>query len=285
MLAYLKVYRPLNLLFIGIAQFLASYYLYFDAEFIEIWNRGVGYLLLGTLSIAAFAYWLNDFYDAERDALNGRNRLNVKSLNPLVLIIHLLSFLSLILWSANHLSLLLSMCFAIAILCLWLYNYFLKDFPLIGNVLIALLSFLSVYMVGWLFPEIDKRLLLHFGMLAAMINFCRELVKDAEDEEGDRLTGAKTIAVLWGNTVINRIVYFSILFIISFTIMSLYYQKQYFAAPLLYVYWLYYLLFVIIPLYSIALKIKFISEKQEYSDLSSQFKYILFTGILSILFF
>lgn len=285
MLSYLKIYRPLNLIFIGVAQILAAYFLYFDSTLSLVLEAGVLWLAIGTVTIAAFAYWMNDYYDFERDAINKEGRMNVRSLSKAILLIHLLSFLLIIFLAANHLNSTITICFILSLITLWLYNFLLKDYPLIGNMLIGILSFISVFMVGWLFVEIDKRLLLHYGLLAGLVNFCRELVKDAEDLEGDRATGSKTIAVIWGIETVNKIVYYSILFTISFIVISLYYQKQYYSGALLYVYWSFYLIFVVIPLYQVALDIKFVIQKSDYTKLSRKLKYILYTGILSILFF
>lgn len=285
MLEYLRIYRPLNLLFIGAAQILAAYFLYFDASFGNLYDAGLHWLVLGTAAVAALGYWLNDYFDYKRDQINQRRRFNVRSLPIPLLVVHLLVFLLAVFHSANQLNVLISMTFVASLLVLLLYNWKLKDLAFIGNILIAVLSFLSVFMVGWLFPEIDRKLLLHYAFLAAMLNFCRELIKDAEDMEGDKATGAQTMPVLWGLQTTNRVVYFSILFVVSFVIISLYYQQQYFKGALLYLYWAYYILFVILPLYNIALNVRNVQEKSQYSKMSKEVKYVLFTGILSILFF
>lgn len=285
MLAYFKIYRPLNLLFIGIAQLLVAYFLFFDAQWHDLWSSGILFLVIGTVTIAAFGYWLNDYYDYERDQLNERNRMNVRLFNPLVLIVHLLAFLFVIFYCANRLNLASVIIFISSLAILWIYNLKLKDVVLIGNVLVALLSFVSIYMLAWLYPEIDSRLLLHFAMMAGMLNFCREIIKDAEDIEGDARTGSRTLAVIYGKATSNKMVYYSVLFTISFLVISLYYQKQYFEGALLYLYWSYNLLFVVVPLYKIALDIRYIHTKQEYAEMSNLLKYVIFTGIISLFFF
>jgi 4-hydroxybenzoate polyprenyltransferase len=121
--------------------------------------------------------------------------------------------------------------------------------------------------------------------LAGFLNLCREIVKDAEDMEGDRQKNAKTIPLTFGLKFSNRIVYFILLFTISFVAISLYYQKQYFKAPVNYIYWAYYFLFVIVPLYRLAVRIRFDEDATDYSEHSKVLKYDLYTGILSILFF
>ena len=155
MLAYLKIFRPLNLALIGLAQLLCAYFLYFEADLQLIINEGILWLVAATLSIAAFAYMINDYYDLARDEINKPGKFNVKSLNPYLLIIHLLLVLLVVFMAGNQLGLRFLGTFLLIMLSLWIYNYKLKDIPLLGNVLISALSFMSIYMVYWLFPQMD----------------------------------------------------------------------------------------------------------------------------------
>ena len=282
---YLRIFRPINILFIGCAQILTAYFLYFEADISLLFERKLHYLVIATSSIAAFGYWLNDYYDQYRDSINKPNKRAISRLGWPVVTVHLLLFSALALALGYLMNLLFLYSFAAVLLILWLYNLKLKDVPLLGNIIISGLCFLSIYMVSWIYPEIDIRLLLHFALIAALLTWCRELVKDAEDVKGDSLSGSKTIAVSMGTDFSNKIVYFSILFVISFVAISVYYQSQYFAGTLQYLYWAYYLLFVVIPMYNVAVEIRMMKESQDYRRLSKILKYVIFTGILSILFF
>ena len=111
------------------------------------------------------------------------------------------------------------------------------------------------------------------------------MVKDGEDAIGDRETGAKTVPIVFGFETLNIAAYVLILFTVSFSIISLYYQSMYFTQPLNYVYYGYYALFVLVPLYKIAVDVRYADSKEEYAKLSLWLKYVLFTGILSIVFF
>ncbi len=285
MLEYIRSFRPFNLLFIGLAQVLAAYFLYFEADIQLLLDRKLHFLVLGTLSVAAFAYWVNDLYDRERDFINRPKKKGPASFNSLFVGLNLLLLILLMLNAGWILGFKFLLCFTLVSLVLWLYNYKLKDVAFLGNTIIASLAFLSVYMVRWLFPEIDIRLLLHFSLLAGLLTLCREMVKDAEDELGDRQTGSRTLAVVLGKAFSNRLVYFLVLFIISFVVISVYYQSQYFAGILRFVYWAYYLLFITVPLYKIAIEIRLTREAKDYAKVSSLLKYVLFTGVLSLLFF
>lgn len=285
MISYLRTYRPLNLLLIGTAQILCAYFLFFEGDLTLLYQRGLHFLVAGTLTIAAFGYLLNDYFDVERDAIDKPGKFNLRVLDKRLLLVHLLLIVSVVLYCGNALGGKFLTCFIGCSMALWIYNYKLKDYPLLGNILIAGLSFLSVYIVRWMFPEIDVVLLVHFALLAALLNFCREIVKDAEDVRGDKHSGAKTVPIVLGYTFANRVVYFTVLFIMSFTFISVYYQSQYFAGVFRYLYWSYYLLFVIAPLYYVAMQIKGLRSKEDYRTISKLLKYVVYTGILSILFY
>jgi len=285
MLNYLKAYRPLNILFIALAQWLASYYLDFSASRESIKLGGVYYLILGTAACAAFGYWTNDYFDVIRDRINKPGKNWVGRLNKYAIWSHLLLFISIALYCGNALGVWFVGLFIITLITLVVYNIWLKDIAGIGNVLIGALSFISIYCIQFLFKEVDKLLLLHFATLAGMLNFSREIVKDAEDLKGDSESGANTLPIVFGIRNANLVVYVILLFTISFMVVSLINQNQYLAKPINYLYFMYYAFFVILPLYYVAVEVRYAKEKSKYAYISKVLKYVMFTGILSILFF
>ena len=282
---YFALYRPLNLFFIALAQLLCAYYLDPYATFDSLIAKGILWLILGTLACSSFGYWVNDFLDKERDAINKVKTFGISNLSTFVVYIHLFILVVLAVFSGLMLSPLFLYINIITLFSLSLYSLILKNVAFLGNILIAFLSFVSIFMLLFLFPEIDYALLFHFATLAGVLTLCRELVKDGEDAEGDRLTGAKTVPVLLGTNTLNISVYVLLIFIISFSVISLYHQSIYFPAALRYVYYLYYLLFILAPLYSIAVDVRYAEHKHQYTKLSVKLKYVLATGILSLLFF
>ncbi|MBT8326080.1 MAG: UbiA family prenyltransferase [Bacteroidia bacterium] len=285
MLNYLKIYRPINILFIALAQWLSAYFLNFEASYVSIYDGGLYWLILGTAACAAFGYWINDFLDIDRDEINKSHFKAIKSLNPNLVYVHLLAFVSIATYCGNVLGTWFILLFAITIALLFLYSKWLKNIAGLGNLLIAALSFVSVYAVSVLFPEVDRLLMLHFAMLAGFLTLCRELVKDAEDVKGDSETNAKTLPIVLGLVNTNNLIYILLLFIISFLVISLYYQSRFLTSAMQFAYYGYYFLFVIVPLYKVAIDVRSAQSKQEYAFLSKILKYTLFTGVLSILFF
>lgn len=285
MKGYLHIYRPLNVLFIALAQVLCAYFLDASAQFYSITTGGVFWLVTGTAACAAFGYWINDMYDGTRDFVNHGKSSFLHQLNPLFVYTHLLLFVLVALYAGNELGLWFVGLFVATMLVLFSYSRWLKNIALVGNSSIAMVCFYSIFSVYVLFKTIDFLLILHFALLAAGVTLCREIVKDAEDMEGDRQTGAKTLPIIWGLNTTNLIVYAIILTIIPVAIVTLYAQKSYFSGALVYLYYTYSAIFILIPLFKVAVDVRYAKEKEEYTRLSLWLKYVFFTGILSLLFF
>ena len=282
---YLSIYRPINMAFIAIAQWLCAYFLDSTAQYAGIVYGGIYWLMCGTAACAAFGYWVNDLFDRRRDFINGGTLSFIHRMDIKLVYIHLLIFILIALWCGNSLGAWFVGLFMITILFLFLYSKWLKNIALVGNMVIALLTFYSILSVYVLFSDIELLLIIYFALLAAGITLCREIIKDAEDIEGDRATGAKTLPIVSGLNTSNIAVYCIILFLISVAFITLYSQQSYFRGILIYVYYVYCTLFVVLPLFKVAIDVRYASDKQEYTRLSAVLKYVFFTGILSILFF
>ncbi|MDZ7687296.1 MAG: geranylgeranylglycerol-phosphate geranylgeranyltransferase [Halobacteriales archaeon] len=76
------------------------------------------------------------------------------------------------------------------------YSSHLKRTPLVGNVAVAYLTG-SAFLFGGAAVEGVEFTLVLFA-LAALANLGREIVKDVEDMEGDAKEGARTLPVVWG---------------------------------------------------------------------------------------
>ena len=156
MLNYIRIYRPVNILFIALAQWLNAYYLDFSASLTSISSGGIYWLMLGTAACAAFGYWINDYLDTQRDSINKPNRLFINRFPKIAVYLHFLVFILVALLSGNKLSLYFLLVFTIVILCLFIYSRVLKDIAGLGNLVIAALSFYSIYLVSLLFVEVDN---------------------------------------------------------------------------------------------------------------------------------
>lgn len=104
----------------------------------------------------------------------------------------------------------------IPLMLLSLYARYFKATPLAGNVLVSLLVAYSLLFGSLAAP--DRKKLLVPVVLAVLLNFCREIIKDLQDAEGDRAAGLFTSASLPENALKGiiygcSIVYLSLLFV------------------------------------------------------------------------
>ena len=83
---------------------------------------------------------------------------------------------------------------------LWMYSTQLKKKLLVGNILIALLSALTLLVVGLFEPEFYRNFLFLavYAGFAFLLSLTREIVKDMEDLEGDERGQVKSLPVRFG---------------------------------------------------------------------------------------
>lgn len=282
---YFAIYRPLNIVFIAIAQWLCAYYLDVNATYDSVREGGVYWLILGTACCAAFGYWINDFLDQDRDAINKEKPSAIGLIDEVAVYVHLGMFTLVALFAGIMLNIYFIGLFLVTIFVLFTYSKYLKNIALTGNIVVSVLCFVSIIAVAKLFPTTDYLLVLHFAVLSSFVTFAREMVKDAEDIEGDKATGAATLPITHGIQSMNSSILIVSIFSIAFAIISLFYQRGHFQDNLKYVYLAYVVIFILIPLFYVGVKAMGAKYKEDYSSLSQILKYILYCGILSILFF
>mgnify|MGYP000262275068 CR=1 FL=1 len=90
----------------------------------------------------------------------------------------------------------------LAVGLLVLYDLRLKRLPLVGNVAVASLGGLAFLYGGLVVGKAEGAVVP--AVLAFLFHLGRELVKDAEDVEGDRKAGARTLAAVYGPDVAVR---------------------------------------------------------------------------------
>lgn len=177
------------------------------------------FLVLATVFITAGGYAINDYFDRKIDRVNKPETQIVGALiYPRHAMAYHLAFtiLGVILgtWVALKAGeLYLSLVFFIVSGLLWFYSTSYKHELLFGNVVVALLTSLVPFIVllfelpllgknyganiNFILPVLMKWVL-GFSLFAFLVNLIREIVKDAEDFEGDQAYGKKTIPVAWG---------------------------------------------------------------------------------------
>ena len=304
--AFFRLIRWPNLFFIALTQLLFHYCL-----LLPVFEKGDAQPVLDTVSlfvilaasvlIAAAGYIINDYFDINIDQINKPGKLLIPKFVTrrwAILWHSLLSFIGVVLsfyvgWRihvwwigpSNFLTVFL----------LFVYSTTFKKSFLSGNIIIALLTSWTIALLGLasfysLYYSTEslvatKSRLLRFTILytafAFIISLIREAVKDIEDIPGDVQFGCKTLPIVAG---INAAKTYVLVWLV--VLLGAIFIVQVYAAQL--GWWLlvlYGIVFIICPLLYVFYKFIRVKKNEEYHRISLLTKLVMFTGILSLLFF
>ncbi len=258
----------------------------------------ISILVLATICIAAAGNVINDIYDVETDFVNKPDKLIVgksiseKTAYNLFIALNVIGvglgyYLSQSVGKSAFFSI-----FVIISALLYVYASYLKQTLLIGNIIISLLVALSLVVVGIfeLLPVITTenrqtlftffKIILDYALFAFAINLIREIAKDIEDIDGDYKAGMRTLPIVIGRERAGNILFVLTLiplFAVSYyTINSLY--KNQIAV-------VYFLVFIIGPLFYISIKSFNAKTKKDYHKISNLLKLVMLLGMLSLLLY
>ncbi len=213
-MSYLKIIRPANFLFVGLCVFLGALYPDYVLK-TEIWK-----LLSAVLSgmfIAAAGYTVNDYYDIEIDKINkpGRVLPSGGMSRRKALLYGIILFTGGIILSYFTGSVICLLIAFINSVFLFLYARFFKREFIIGNILVAYASASCFLYGGIANGNIHNSLII--GYFAFFYTLLREIVKDLEDKDGDRESGASTVAIKWDKRKVVNLCLLPVSAIIVFT--------------------------------------------------------------------
>jgi 4-hydroxybenzoate polyprenyltransferase len=195
----LKLLRWRNLFIVAATQYSAAFLLIESMDLLTLLvDPKMFFLSLSTILIAAGGYVINDYYDVKIDYVNKPERVVVgrflKRRSIIILHATLNGFGVLggiwVSWQVGVIDFL-------AVGLLWLYSNQLKRLPLLGNMAVALLTGMAVFIVYMLFKE-SVFLFGTYASFAFYISLIREIIKDMEDVEGDKKFGCKTLPIAIG---------------------------------------------------------------------------------------
>jgi len=191
--AYITIIRPLNVILGGFTIVISS--------FIVKYNGPISFVIFAVLVVmfyTAGANTLNDYFDYKIDKINRPDRAISSGLvlRRHALIFSLFAFIlgTLFALQLNKNSQLVSI--GISLPLIIGYNAKLKYFPLIGNIVVALILSLSFIYAGFIFDNIKP--LIIPAVLAFGLTLIREIVKDMADIIGDKSVGLKTFPIIYG---------------------------------------------------------------------------------------
>ena len=216
MLAFLKLIRLPNLIVIALSQLLVRYCLIipaFQAQYnnTEIFPAHLNkfefcLLVFSTILIAAAGYIINDVFDVSIDEINkpGKNiigkKISEKSATGIFYIFSAIGILIGIYLAFKINKPVMAFVNLFVAGSLWMYSSYYKKRLLLGNIIIAILSSLSLLIIGLFEPEfyLNITYLLIYCVFAVALSLVREIIKDIEDIVGDELAQCKTIPILVG---------------------------------------------------------------------------------------
>ena len=303
-IAFFRLIRSLNLLFIVLTQFLFQYCIVIPS--LEVYGISpilsplrFALLVLASVTIAAAGYIINDYFDINIDQINKPQKLVVDKIikRRWAIVWHLSlsmigGLISLYLaWRLNNILLALGNLLCIALL--WFYSTTFKKKLLIGNIIISLLTG-WVVLVLWIvemprqfslgspdaFTRIFKLAAL-YGGFAFISSLIREVVKDMEDMPGDERYGGRTMPIVWGVNV-SKVFTATWLIVLIAAILIL----ELYVLPFRW-WWsiLYSGLLIILPLLFTFRKLFSANTTEQFHQLSNWIKFVMLTGILSMIFF
>ncbi len=296
---FLNFIRWKNILLLVLIQVLIKYVLFskFDTS-TYLDNVHFFILVLSTIFIAASGYIINDIYDIKADIINKPekvfvgNKISLKKANNLYFILNIIGLLLGLYLSYYIQNISFFIIYIVISFLLYRYAIYLKKKPLIGNIIVSFLIFLSIVIVAVfdLVPATNEYnqdeqsivflLLVKIASFAFMLTLLREMVKDIEDIEGDKKINANTIPIALGTEKAKKIILFTTIVTILGVV---YFASTYFYINKLIFYYL--LFFVALPLLYFLIKIRTAKTKTNYHKLSNLLKIIMLFGILTILLF
>ncbi len=306
-LAFFRLIRWPNLLFIVVTQVLFYYCVYTPLliQFPSFNNQLLfGLLSLSSVLIAAAGYIINDYFDIQIDIINKPDKIVInKFIKRRWAIIWHFIFSTLGVAISFYVSLktgqwLIFLINFLCVLLLWFYSTTFKRKLLSGNLIIAALTawvIMVVYLFvgadifslkGWVKNSLDfnvQRLFkftLLFACFAFVMTLIREVIKDLEDMEGDRKYNCTTMPITWG---VPAAKVFTAVWIVvcvaALAIVQLYaWQSGWWIAAI------YILLLLVLPLLFMLNKLYKAATPSHYRELSKIVKIVILFGILSMLF-
>lgn len=222
---FIRLIRPVNLAIIVLTMYGVNFYIH-SLTFKLIFNPfDFGLLVFSTVLIAAAGNIINDYFDIKADRINKPKRMIISKhiKRRWAILMHwalsIIAFFIAAYLSWKYHTFWFLIIHTTSIFFLWLYSIRLKKIPLLGNMVISLLTVLVIFLTLFLSKKATgdvifneqitttldplfsipiKWIILIFMGMAFFQNLLREIVKDIEDIPGDKAIHAKTLPMVIG---------------------------------------------------------------------------------------
>ncbi|MBD2703012.1 geranylgeranylglycerol-phosphate geranylgeranyltransferase [Spirosoma sp. BT702] len=279
---FLRLIRVQNLLIVTLTQVLARVFLVgprpdalYTSHLRLLIDPTLWLLSLSTVCIAAAGYIINDYFDIKIDLINKPERVVIgrylkrriamgvhQVFNVLGCVIGL--YLSKWVFLADVLSVTL----------LWFYSAQFKRQPLVGNIIVSLLTALSLIVVAVYYRQ-NTDMLLIYALFSFGISLIREIIKDMQDIRGDARFGCRTLPIVWGLRRTKYLLYVLIsAFIISLLFIAL--SLHNFRLNAIF-------LLLLMPLSWLVYKLVLADKRRDFGYLSNLCKLIMLLGVVSMI--
>ena len=293
---FLKLIRYKNLLMVLLTMFLTKYAL-IDSQIPSASLSNLHFVILSSsvVLISIGGYLINDVFDINTDLINKPNRVYIDqtiSFRNAIYVSFFTSFtgflLGLYLCIVNDLMYLIWF-FLFCILSLFFYSYDLKKRFFLGNIVISILCSLTIlltylfhakFLTGAVFFGTSLyKVIIGYSFFAFFTTLIREIIKDIEDVNGDLKIKAKTLPIVIGRKRASKVAFLFSCILLFFLFLTLLFFRtnDLFLA--------YGMLFMVIPLLFFMRKLWVSISKKNFSVLSTLLKFIMLSGILSMILF
>lgn len=293
---YLKLIRFQNLVVMVLIQYLIRFTLIIPSYGKEniLSEFYFALLLFSILLIVGAGYTINDYFDIKVDSENKDEHVIVGRTikRRIALVIHfILTSVGLILgfyiaYKINQLviSIILIVCAYI----LWIYNLKLKRIFFLANLIVAGLSAVFVTSIATLeiFLKYNHnasinniKTLILIATFAFILSLMNEIIKDLRTVEGDKKYKIRTLPTVWGLLKTKEFLkWLSIITAFIISIIAITKFKTNITALS------YAFIFIIGPLFLLNVWVYKAQHTIDYERISKLNKFIIFTGIMSLLF-
>ncbi|TAD96955.1 MAG: hypothetical protein EAZ97_13170 [Bacteroidetes bacterium] len=254
--------------------FLTQMLIYYKSNPIFFDYFQIYFCLFATISTAAAGYVINDFFDQKIDLINKAQKTIIgKSISANFAIKIYIFFAVLTLIFSVFLPLQIQIIQFFSWLALFLYSKFLKKMALIGNLLISVLTVFSVLLPSILTNFWNNQIIL-LAIFAFLLTFVRELLKDVEDIEGDKIGNCKTFPIIFG-LVCSKNLLLLLLLLFIFPLFALFFLFKFCFIHLFFIGFIIYLFYF-------AWQIRVAKQKKDFANLSLQAKIMMLFGLITL---
>ena len=304
MFAFLNLIRFPNLLMIAFTQYVMRYAVIMplaQLHGVEFQLSGLTFfcVVFSTICTAAAGYAINDYFDVKTDKINRPGKVVVGKtiarrkavMTHIILCVTGVLLGGYVTWRAGIHELVLV--YLVIAGMLWLYSSIYKRQFLIGNIIVALFFALVPLMALLDIPPIyrvyntfllENDINLNFAIFwilgvaafAFLISLSHQIIKDAEDFEGDAAYGCRSLPIVMG----DRYAKWTIIAINAAIVVMIGLMYHFFLCQLAGTFTFFYmLLLLVIPIIFISWKILNATASDDYRRAGKQMKWVMLAGI------